>query len=726
MTNAAPGFTWNFRRLGGIDQATLCTSEELVHLDELNPKLWVALSCPASGLEFDQRTLTLIDADKDGRIRMPEVLQAVSWATARLADPASLVDAPEEMPLDRINAETPEGLGLLETAKSVLHSLGKPEAGAVTYADVAAALEHAGQNTFNGDGVIPPLAAFGNDAAAFIQDAMAVVGSVEDSSGEPGINAEIARAFVATLQAWQTWRDSVDHTATPLGADTAEAWNLVREMSGKVDDYFLRCDMASFAPWTSADPKEEERPQVLEHGLLESTSLEDLPLARIEPDRPLHFSRGINPAWRKRVSRLAELIRPLLADPEFLTRQDWENLHKTFAPYEAALAQKPAVVAPAVTAAPFSAPEQLDAGRVARHLESGTLETVLGLIQKDADAPAASKEIADLERLVLYHAHLHRLLMNFVSFHDFYSLRHKAMFQSGTLYLDSRSCRLCLPVSDVEGHAKLAALSQLCLVYCQCSRAKDGPEAGTDAKTIVAAVTAGSANMLVEGRNGVFVDSAGRDWDATVTKVVMNPISIRQAIWDPYRRFARMIGGQISKLAASKQADITKKLGTTAADTTTGKPPAFDIGKSMGIFAAIGLALGALGTAVASIARALFSLAWWELPLVFVGAFLLISGPSMVLAWAKLRKRTLGPLLEASGWAVNSLAPINLTLGRQLTDTAVLPGNARRSFNDPLHKASRWPLALVLVIGALVAVAAFWLWHTWPNVQLPWQAPAVK
>ncbi len=720
MHDTGPDFQWNFRRLGGLDQAMLSTSGELSHLGDLNPKLWVALSCPTSGLEFDARTLSLIDTDNDGRIRVPEVLRAVAWLTARLANPADMIDAPEAMPLERITAATAEGRHLLETAKSVLKGLGKPEAATVSHADVTTALETAEQNTFNGDGILPPLAELGPEVTRFISDALAVIGGVTDSSGKPGINAAIANAFVDTIRALTTWRASVDHTATPLGGDTAEAWQLTRELQDKIDDYFLRCDMASFAPWTCADPGEEERPQILESGLMESSSLEDLPLARVEPDRPLSFSKGLNPAWRKRVQRLGELIRPLLATPEALSRQDWEALQKTLEPYKQALAKKPSVPEATVTVPPTGLPDQLPQEQIERHLSANTLATVLGLIEQDANAPAASTDIADLERLVLYHAHLYRFLMNFVSFHDFYSLRHRAMFQSGTLFLDGRSCRLCLPVADVGAHAKLATMSQLCLVYCQCTRIKDKPDTGTESTTVVAAVTAGHADMLVEGRNGVFVDSSGRDWDATVIKVVMNPISIRQAIWDPYRRAARAIGGQVSKFAASKQADVAKKLGETASGTATGKAPAFDIGKSMGIFAAIGLALGALGTAVASIAHALFSLSWWQIPLVFVGVFLLISGPSMLLAWTKLRKRNLGPLLEASGWAVNSLVPINLPLGRQLTDMAALPCNARRSFNDPLRKARRWPLALALTGGVLVAVVAAWVWFTWPNVPLPW------
>ena len=217
MSKDSQNFKWNFHRLGGLDQATLSTSEELRHLADLNPKLWVALSCPSSGLEFNQRTLDLLDADHDGRIRMPEVLAAVNWLTARLAEPAAIIEASEEFPLAAINTETPEGNRLRETALSVLAGLRKPEAESITHQDVTSALESAEQNTFNGDGVIAAQAEFGPEAVAFVEDALTVVGGVLDSGGSTGVNAEIARAFVETLKAWRTWRDSVDHTAPPLG-----------------------------------------------------------------------------------------------------------------------------------------------------------------------------------------------------------------------------------------------------------------------------------------------------------------------------------------------------------------------------------------------------------------------------------------------------------------------------------------------------------------------------
>ena len=55
----------------------------------------------------------------------------------------------------------------------------------------------------------------------------------------------------------------------------------------------------------------------------------------------------------------------------------------------------------------------------------------------------------------------------------------------------------------------------------------------------------------------------------------------------------------------------------------------------------------------------------------------------MLIAWLKLRQRNLGPILDAGGWAVNTLTKVNIPLGTALTQRAVLPENSRRTFIDP-------------------------------------------
>ena len=96
------------------------------------------------------------------------------------------------------------------------------------------------------------------------------------------------------------------------------------------------------------------------------------------------------------------------------------------------------------------------------------------------------------------------------------------------------------------------------------------------------------------------------------------------------------------------------------------------------------------------------------MPLVLLGVMLAISGPSMLLAWLKLRKRNVGPLLDANGWAVNIRARINIPFGASLTRVAELPAGAERSLTDPYaEKPSPWPWWLLL---AVLMGGVYWAW----------------
>ena len=222
-------------------------------------------------------------------------------------------------------------------------------------------------------------------------------------------------------------------------------------------------------------------------------------------------------------------------------------------------------------------------------------------------------------------------------------------------------------------HDAQAPLSGIYLLYCNCENKKTGKT-----MQIVAAVTQGEIKNLNVGKNAIFYDNDGLDYDATVTKIIDNPISIRQAFWTPYRKFGNWIQEKINKSAAEKDAkafdDMTAKADAAAGDPAAAeKKPAFDIAKFAGIFAAIGMALGMIGTALVALFSGLATLHWWQLLLVFVGILLLISGPSMIMAWLKLRRRNLAPLLNANGWAVNAEAIISVPFGRTLTEQVAFP-----------------------------------------------------
>ena len=90
-SNSLKNYPWQFFRAGGFNQVSLTSGADLLNLDKLDQKLWVSLACPTSGLEFDKSTLVLIDTDKDGRVRAPELIDAVKWAGGLLKNPDDLL-----------------------------------------------------------------------------------------------------------------------------------------------------------------------------------------------------------------------------------------------------------------------------------------------------------------------------------------------------------------------------------------------------------------------------------------------------------------------------------------------------------------------------------------------------------------------------------------------------------------------------------------------------------
>ncbi|MGB8930408.1 MAG: hypothetical protein WCC48_04055 [Anaeromyxobacteraceae bacterium] len=704
---------WRFHRVGGLDQVSLTTGADLANLDQLDPKLWVALGCPTRGLELDARTLEYLDADKDGRVRVPEILAAVRWCSARLADLASLVPGSASLPLAAISTATPEGNALLGAARQILAAAGRADAAEVTVADVADLTRVFEKTPFNGDGVVPPEAAGDPETKQVIVDAMACVGAEADRSGSQGIGAAKLESFWKELQAFADWWAKAEATpgVLPLGDATAAAHACFAPIRARIDDYFVRCALAATDPRASGwlGRTEAEWTALAARDLSTGTDVANFPLARIEAGRPLPLSEGVNPAWQAAVEAFrAGAVVPLLgAEKRALTAAEWQAVKAKLAPFEAHLAAKAG-----------AAVEGLGLPRVKALLSGGGKGAVDALIAQDKALEAEGNAIGDVARMVHYQRDLHTVLRNFVTFADFYDPARSAVFQAGTLFLDARSCDLCVRVDDPAAHAAVAAQSRLYLAYCDCRRPGE-------AMKIAACVTQGDSDFLAVGRNGVFFDRKGRDWDATVVRIVDNPISLRQAFWSPYKKFMRMIEDQVSRFAAAREKESDARLSTAATQTTgaaVGAPPAkaepVDVGKMVGIIAALGVGVGALGALLGGFVSGFMELQpWWAKLVAVAGAVMAVSGPSMLIAWLKLRQRNLGPVLDANGWAINGRVKINVPLGTALTDRAVLPRGAQRSLADPFadRAAARRRRLVWMVLIVLAAALAVAKWQKlWP------------
>jgi len=722
--SAAP-HVWKFYRIGGLDQVSLESAADLLALDQLDQKLWVALSCPVKGLELDERTLAMIDTDNDGRIRVPELIAAIKWAAARLRDAGELLRGAPALPLAAINDSTPEGQILVASARQILANLGRPDAAAISAEDTGNTAKIFSASPLNGDGIIPPEATEDAAVQALIKDIIACLGGETDRTGSTGVTAAKIDAFFAELAAYAAWvEQSAAKDIAVLGEATDAAVAALKAVRPKVDDYFGRCRLAAFDTRATAalNRAEDEYLGIAAKDMkITADEVAGFPLARIEAGRPLPLLEGVNPAWASALANLHRAaVAPVLgADKTSLSESDWTALNARFAPYETWLGGKTG-----------SSVEKLGLARVKEILAGPGRDALAALVARDKALEPEFKAISDVDRLVHYHRDMRTLLNNFVNFSDFYSPERSAVFQAGTLYLDSRSTEFCI---QVAGPSPLAAMSKLYIAYCDCKRQ------GGETMKIAACFTQGDSDYLFVGRNGVFYDRKGRDWDAVITSIADSPISIRQAFWSPYKKFVRLIEDQIAKRAAAAEAAADTKLAAAAEQTANADkaaPPAAPKKIDVGTVAAMGVAVGAIGGALGAIATGLARLSLLQIPLVPLGIMAVISGPSMLIAWLKLRQRNLGPVLEGNGWAINGRVKINIPLGTKLTETAALPANAKRSLEDPYEdkaaaRKRRQIVLLVLLVLAAVAIRwdhnrrghYFWQPAPPPAVEAP-EAPA--
>lgn len=703
MVEKAKTHRWKFYRYGGLDQVGLETADDLRHLDQLDPKLWAAMTCPTNNIEFDSKTLEYLDTDKDNRIKIPEIIAGVNWTCKLLRQPEAMMKPEEGLPLDLINTEDADGAAIMASAKRVLANLGKADAKQITIEDLADTVKIYSVTQFNGDGIITADVPASEEAKQLIGEVMDCIGTAEDRSGKHGISQEMLDQFMKDARAYLDWTARADKEQDILfaGEETEAMASAYLAVKSLIDDYFIRCQLASYdSSYARANAAlEQEYIALLKKSLSNQTDeLKELPLALVSEEAILNMLERVNPAWSQALANFAEKVaQPLVNQRQKLPETDWQTIKGRFAAYEAWLSQKAGLTV-----------EKLGRVRLEQIVSAKIADEVNEMIAQDKALAPEFEALTNADKLVRYYRYLFTLLNNFVAFRDFYDTTRSAVFQLGTLYMDSRSCKLCVRVTDIAKHSAMANSCNTFLVYCDCVR-----QGSSEKMTIAAAFTDGDSEQLQIGRNGLFVDQKGNYWDATIVKLIDHPISIRQAFWSPYKKLGNLVREQIEKFAASKE----KQLGDSMAKTvdgsgaiTAGKPVAapFDVGKFAGIFAAIGLAFAAIGSTIASIVGAFMGLAIWQMPLAIGGVLLIISGPSMIMAAIRLRRRNLGAILDANGWAVNTKAQINIAFGKTLTCLAELPPGAIQSKDDPFpDKRNAWAKILIAVL-LIVFILLMW------------------
>ena len=705
-------YKWTFENIGGSARVNITKGEDIAHLYELDPTMWTVLSCPVTGLEIDEKSLSYMDCDNDGKLRVNDIICISQWLTGALKDPDLLLEGKDSIDIENFNREDPVGDKLYRSAKQILVNLNK-EGNVISLADTKDVAAIFSQTRFNGDGVIIETSSDDPDDKAAIVAAIASTGGTTDRSGAKGVDAAMIESFYKALADYVAWKDA--EVVAPFGADTDKVLDAYNALDVKVKDFFMRSKLASFSPESasSLDVQTSSIQAISAENLIsKGDEIASYPLARVTGKAEIVLDEPVNPAWAAQFAT----IRSIALDPaaKVLTEDDWKAIGAKFAAYAA---WKGAKAGASVEALGYDTAKKL--------LEQNRKESLLALVAQDAALAEESSNIDLVDKFLYVFRDFVTLLRNFVTLHNFYDKDEdtKAIFQSGTLVIDQRTCHFCMQVADIAKHSSMAASSGMFLIYCECTT-KSKP-----AKlNIVAAVTVGDIGDLVVGKNAIYYDNKGVEWDAVIVKIVENPISVSQAFWSPYRRMAKVVENLISKSASDKDAkiiaDATAKINAASA-SAPGAPanaaaPAqpFDIGKFAGIFAAFGMALGTLGTALTKIFGGVLNMPPQKTLFAVIAVVMVISGPAMVMAWLKLRRRNIAPLLNANGWAVNTASKINIPFGETLTDIAKFPAI---KLKDPYAKKGipMWKRLLSLTI----LLCILWLANLFAWAKLPSPLP---
>jgi len=615
-------------------------------------------------------------------------LSVCKWTCANLKNSDFLLKGSESLSIDNINTATSEGEVLYNSAKEILSNLGKANSNEISVADFSDESKIFASTPFNADGIITALSCGDNQQVKETFDiVLSCSDAKNDRSGLDGIDINDVEKFFADASVYLAWEKSPSENSDILfmGADTQNAFNAFVAVEDKINDWFARSQVLAYNKDVSVVMLAQTDDQLVKAYVdMNTEELRKLPIVKLNSTLVVDFSDGVNPAWSSECNAFKTFVLEKILGTTQVSYAQWKDIIAKFTPFRAWQTSKP-----------NSKVLQIEVAKLEEVAVDSNKQALLDLLSKDRELKTKVDNFALVEKLVHFSRDLCKLLKNFVSFQDFYSKGQEAIFQYGKLFIDGRMCELCTKVDNVANHSKMATLGYGYLIYCQCKRK------GAADITIATMITAGDCDNLIVGRNGIFYDYQGNEWDASITKIVDNPIGISQAFFSPYKRVIKWASEQVSKQAVDADKNVVSNL-TTGKSTVATKDKKMDIGT----VAALGVAVGGITTAFGMILDAIFGLGYW-LPLGVLGIVLAISLPSMFIAWLKLRMRNLAPLLDGNGWAINCKACVNMTFGDHLTRVASLPKGAKLSRVEEFPNKSILKHIIALLFIIAVGVGSY-------------------
>ncbi len=682
----------NFRMLGGSRQLLVQTGADLHRVADLDVAHWAVTALQKDSLIGNKEFLDMLDADNDGRIRCDEVKAALNWMLGLLQDLRGAEQGSSTLTIDSIYDNKPDGVAMRDSIRIALDNIGLPEENKITFEQISNHEKILSAALQNGDGIIPPdpTEAVDPQIADCIRSIMNLVGKQKDLSGADGVGKAEAESFEKQASGYLAWKDAFNESLLVYGDKTDAVYQAYIAIADKVDDFF-RCAAASRYSSAKAvstyDPLDPESVKAY---------LEKSPIANPEQTQDLDLNGELNPLWRDRVAAFFAVWE----EAESISAAEWTSLKAKLAPYGAWLAKKNTAIF-----------DGFDIEKLRSYAANNVYAGLYKLIDNDVAVSGTLCTCKIVRKLILFQMNMVRFLNNFVCLHNLFDTKSDSMIQVGHLVMDGRTFSLCTLVPNVAEHKKIVQESDICVMYLDITKG-----AGSTLKTmkLAVAVTSGHVRNIFIGKSGVFFTGDGEVWDAKIFDFVKQPVSVSEAMREPFYKFAEFLQKQADKYFSTKsktyETNVAKSIQTPA--PAAQQTPAVS-GSMMLMGGGIGIA--AIGSAFAFMAKSLQGISVWTVLGVFLGILLIFGGPIIMVSLIKLFNRNLSRFFEANGFAINMKMRLSLKMGRVFTYVPKMPYKvllfaeqlSLKGENGMSRKGKIW---LILFILLLAGVAAYFLY----------------
>ncbi len=649
-----------FEKIGGSFQPVVRKAADLDSLLELAPALWSVTSISIEAIAMDKAFLTFMDDDGNGKIRVDEVKRAIAWLQARLKNLDGAEKGSSTLNFSDLNPEDPEAMEILASARLAMCNAGKDHPENISLENIRNREKIIAAGLSNGDGVIPLALIEDPGLLAFAKAVIDACGTVKDSSGLDGLNAEALEKFTAGAKAFLQWLDEpLAHPGImPFGASTREFYNAFSAIASAMDDYFKFCGALRFSgPGVPASVL----PDMMNAEAI-NLYLAKAPVAAPSADGVLSLKADMNPLWRDKILACFAKTAPGAVS---VSEENWASLRKTFAPYADWLQRKPGTLF-----------DNVDEALLRDGFRNDFPGKIRAMIENDLAHAGEIEYFTKVEKLILYQANLFEFLNNYASLRLLFNPALPSSLQVGTLVMDGRCFRLATRVVSIPEHKMIAERSNICIMYVDL---QTGARENLRKQQVAVAVTSGDMYNLFVGKSGVFFSPDGTVWDAKVVDYIQQPVSFSEALRMPFYRFGIFFGKQIDKFFSARSKEFEQGIDKTLTQAQQFDPKAAAPRQAPAVSGSMmlmggGVGLAALGSAFAFIAQSLHKVSLWNVLAVFLGILLLFGGPMVAISLVKLYRRNIAVFLEAGGLALNKRMRLSRAMGLIFTEQPGIPG----------------------------------------------------